>query len=272
MAWNINGWKGEKGDRKISRIRGEVGGCDLFILTETHAIDEDEERAKFNAHFKDFHVFHAHAKEDGGRRLGVAMGIKKKRVEEANIEIEKETDGEGGRWIMMKIKGLMREPLYIWGIYAPVIAVDRKKWMEKLREEMKRKRGMRVVAGDFNFVMDTKLDKIGGNKKKGTEGMKEQRIWEEELEIVDAWRKFNPKIVATTWTSREKQKEKQVKTRIDRALIDRRLIERTTETQIDKTKISDHDKITWTIETEVKKTQAPYERVTTDMIEDVDYH
>jgi hypothetical protein len=88
---------------------------------------------------------------------------------------------------------------------------------------------------------------------------------------VDAWRKFNPKIVATTWTSREKQKEKQVKTRIDRALIDRRLIERTTETQIDKTKISDHDKITWTIETEVEKTQAPYERVTIDMIEDVDY-
>ena len=71
-------------------------------------------------------------------------------------------------------KGMMREPLYIWGIYAPVIAVDRKKWMEKLREEMKRKRGMRIVAGDFNFVMDTKLDKTGGNKKKGTEGMKEQ--------------------------------------------------------------------------------------------------
>ena len=77
---------------------------------------------------------------------------------------------------MMKIKGMMREPLYIWGIYAPVIAVDRKKWMEKLREEMKRKRGMRVVAGDFNFVMDTKLDKTGGNKKKGTEGMKEQKM------------------------------------------------------------------------------------------------
>jgi len=66
---------------------------------------------------------------------------------------------------------------------------------------------------------------------------------------VDAWRKFNPQMVATTWTSRDKQKEKLVKTRIDRALIDERLIERTTETQIDKTTVLDHDKITWTLET-----------------------
>ena len=87
MSWNVNGWKGETGYRKIRRIRGEVGECDVFILTETHTADEDEERAKFDSHFKDFHVFHVHTKEDGGRRLGVAIGVKKKRVEEKDIEI-----------------------------------------------------------------------------------------------------------------------------------------------------------------------------------------
>ena len=98
--------------------------------------------------------------------------------------------------------------------------------MEKLeREMMKKKKGTRVIAGDFNFVMDTRLDKVGGNKKNSTEGRKEQNKWEEELGVVDAWRKFNPQMVATTWTSRDKQKEKLVKTRIDRALIER-LIER----------------------------------------------
>jgi exonuclease III len=272
MAWNVNGWRGVIGQRKIRRIRGEVGDCDMFILTETHVEDDDKERATFDSNFKDFHVFHVHAKEDGGRRLGVAMGVKKKKVEENDIEIEKEKDGEGGRWIVMTIKGMMAEPLHIWGIYAPVKTVlDRKKWMEKLGREMKKKKGMRVIAGDFNFVMDTRLDKMGGNKKRGTEGRKEQKKWEEELGVVDAWRKFNPQMVATTWTSRDKEKGKRVRTRIDRALIDERLVERTTETQIDKTTISDHDKITWTLETEREQTQAPYDRVTTDMIEDMEY-
>jgi hypothetical protein len=272
MAWNVNGWKGEKGKRKIRRIRGEVEGWDVFILTETHCEDNDQERAAFNAHFKDYHVYHVHAKEDGGKRLGVAIGVKKTRIEEEDIEIEREKDGEGGRWIVMTITGMMEKPLHIWGIYAPVkTALNRKQWMEKVGRKMKKKKGMRVIAGDFNFVMNTKLDKVGGNKKKGTEGRKEQKKWEEELEVVDAWRKFNPTTVATTWTSRDHRKEKIVKTRIDRALIDERLMDRTTETQIDRTTISDHDKITWTIETTREKTQAPYERVTTDMIDDEEY-
>jgi len=46
VAWNINGWKGEAGYRKIRRIRGEVGEYDVFILTETHTADDDEERER----------------------------------------------------------------------------------------------------------------------------------------------------------------------------------------------------------------------------------
>ena len=63
--------------------------------------------------------------------------------------------------------------------------LDRKKWMEKLGGEMKKKKGMKVIVGDFNFVMDTRLDKMGGNKMKGTEEKKEQTRWKEELGVVD---------------------------------------------------------------------------------------
>jgi exonuclease III len=85
----------------------------VFILTETHTADDDEEREMFAKFFKDFRVFHVHAKEDGGRRLGVAIGVKKKKVEENDITIEKEEDGERRRWIVMTIKGMMAEPLQI---------------------------------------------------------------------------------------------------------------------------------------------------------------
>ena len=50
MAWNINGWRGEKGARKIQRTRGEVGKYDAFILTETHVADADADRKEFDKH------------------------------------------------------------------------------------------------------------------------------------------------------------------------------------------------------------------------------
>ncbi len=54
-----------------------------------------------------------------------------------------------------------------------------------------------------------------------------------------------------------------MRTRIDRVLIDERLIEKATETTINKTIISDHDVITWTIETGREKMKSPYDRTTT---------
>ena len=162
----------------------------------------------------------------------------------------------------MTLRGMMgRDDLHIWGIYAPTkTAAYRKEWTGRAGKEMKKKKGLRIIAGDFNFVMDTKWDKIGGNKNKGTEGRKEQRKWEMELDVRDAWRNFNPDTVATTWASREAKK---VRTRIDRVLIDERLIEKTTETTINKMIISDHDVITWTIETR-EKMKSPYDRITTE--------
>ena len=58
---------------------------------------------------------------------------------------------------------------------------------------------------------------------KTREQREEKSRWEMELGVRDAWRDFNPDTVATTWASREGKK---VRTRIDRVLIDNRLIEK----------------------------------------------
>ena len=132
MAWNING-RGEKGASKIQRIRGEVGKYDAFILTETHVADADADRKEFDKHFDNFHVYHAHAKVDSGRRLGVAIGIKKNRISEGDIETQTETEGEGGRWIRMTLRGMMgRDDLHIWGIYPRQKRprIERSGWVE----------------------------------------------------------------------------------------------------------------------------------------------
>ena len=271
MAWNINGWRGEKGDRKINKITGEVRKYDVFVLTETHLEDEENEKKAFNKYFEEYHVYHAHRKEQASQRCGVAIGIRKTKVEEKDIEFEREAEGEGGRWVRATIRGVMEEELHIWGIYAPTVATDRKVWMRKVGERIKKKKGIRVVAGDFNFVMDTKLDKIGGNKKKGTEGRDEQRNWEVEMGVVDIWRKVNPGMVGTTWRSRGKKEEKRVRTRIDRTLVDKKIIERTTEVRINRTKTSDHDVITWTLETKVERSKRPFQRIPVEILDDEEY-
>ena len=34
-----------------------------------------------------------------------------------------------------------------------------------------------MIAGDFNFIMNIKLDKRGGRSDRGTAGRKEQKEW-----------------------------------------------------------------------------------------------
>ena len=274
MSWNINGWKGggEKNQyKKIRRVRGEATHYDVIILTETHLSDEKEEIDKFESYFKEYHLYHVHAKEDGGRRLGITMGIKKNKVEAKDIEVDRETDGEGGRWIRASVKGVIKEELHIWGIYAPVNARDRVTWMKKVGGAIAAKNGPRMIAGDYNFVMDTAVDKIRGNKRNGMQGKEVQRHWENAFGVVDIWRELHPRTIAATWEERGGNKSSRVKTRIDRVLISEDLCECMTEVEIEKTNTSDHNMITWTLETTRRRRRAAYDRLPVDMLENKEF-
>ena len=62
-----------------------------------------------------------------------------------------------------------------------------------------------------------------------------------------------------------------MRTRIDRTLVDERMIDRVTDLEIKRTKVSDHDIITWTIQTKNKKSTRPCERLPVEMLEDKQY-
>ena len=100
------------------------------------------------------------------------------------------------------------KPLIIWGIYAPTLPTDRKKWMKTLGEEISKDKGYRMIAGDFNFVTNTKLDKRGGRTDRGTTGSKEQKKWEKEFNIKDVWREQNLDTIGTTWSNGVKDEKK----------------------------------------------------------------
>ena len=70
----------------MGKIRGEVGGYDIVILTETHLSKEVKEINKFNKHMQKYHVHHVHDKFNAGSRKGVTLGICKAAIEAANIK------------------------------------------------------------------------------------------------------------------------------------------------------------------------------------------
>ena len=123
-----------------------------------------------------------------------------------------------------------------------------------------------MIAGDFNFIMNIKLDKRGGRSDRGTSGKKEKKEWEKEFEITDAWRKQNTNEIGTTWTNGVRDEKKRVWTRIDRVLADDRILDRLTEVDIVPTKILDHNAISWSIETIIKKKKTPYDKIQTTMM------
>ena len=86
MIWNIRGWGGRQD--KTKKIKSEIEGYDVIILTETHLSKDEEEINKMEKHLQEYNLFHIHDKENANGRKGVTIGIKINRIEIENIEIK----------------------------------------------------------------------------------------------------------------------------------------------------------------------------------------
>ena len=76
----------------------------------------------------------------------------------------------------------------------------------------------------------------------------------------------NTNDIGTTWTNGVRDEKKRVWTRIDRVLADDSILYRLTEVKIVTTKISDHNAISWSIETIINKNKTPYNKIPTTMM------
>ena len=78
--------------------------------------------------------------------------------------------------------------------------------------------------------------------------------------------KQHPEEVNTTWLNGAKNISKSANKRIDKILADDRILDRITSTDIIRTRVSDHDTVTWTMEAEMKRQQALYKKMAIDII------
>jgi len=56
-----------------------------------------------------------------------------------------------------------------------------------------------ILVGDFNFVLDTKFDKVGGNLEKGMIGSKIFKSITEKHKLIDPYRVLHPQVRSVTW-------------------------------------------------------------------------
>ena len=177
ITWNIRGWGGQQDNtkRKMGKIKGELEGYDIIVLTETHLSREKEEVDKFEKHLQDYNMHHVHDKTNSSGRKGVSIGIRKATINDNKVTfLLDEGEDDEGRWLRVTLTNVLDKPINIWGIYAPTNATERKKWMQTLGNKLQTYEGYTLVAGDFNFVMNTALDKRGGRASSGMSGRHEQ--------------------------------------------------------------------------------------------------
>ena len=158
---------------------------------------------------QEYHIHQVYDKYNASGQKGVSIGIGKASINEAKIPVTSdEGEEDEGRLLCITLSSVVDKTLSIWGIYEPTVTAERKQWMMKLGGRINRDKEYMLILGNFNFVMDTSLDKRGGRPTSSMIGTREQKQWEHKFHITGVWRKRNPKIIETTWSNGVKDQKK----------------------------------------------------------------
>ena len=126
-------------------------------------------------------------------------------------------------------------------IYAPNHYSDRIDFLSSLESYLVTRRHV-VLAGDFNFVMSTSLDKIGGDPKAGTGGATIMKSFLQNYRLTDPFRALYPNKVVTTWRGGK------VSCRLDRFYLSADLMPMIKSCEVKPCSISDHDYCVLTVD------------------------
>ena len=79
IVWNIRGWGGKQDSvkKKMRKVKSEIEGYDIVILTETHLDRKEEEISKMGKYLQEYNVYNVHDKDRASTRKGVTICIKK---------------------------------------------------------------------------------------------------------------------------------------------------------------------------------------------------
>ena len=141
-----------------------------------------------------------------------------------NIQIEKFHSDFYGRVIRLDFATDGFKNFRIVNAYFPSDTTERLEFLDSFSHHITGAKNV-IISGDFNFILEPNLDKLGGNSKKGTIGSKAFKVIIDKFGLADCFRHLNPEKKSVTWTrsniatGNDTQNYDIVGTRIDRFYI-----------------------------------------------------
>lgn len=179
--------------------------CDIAVLQEVYCCENDLEEWGNEWGGR---IFGNHG---SNRSKGVLTLINQKCDITKTEQLFKDNEG---RLLAVKIE-MNDEIINVWNAYAPNNIQDRKNFLEFLKQTILKYgiNGHNLLGGDFNTVLDPKIDMIGKGGLSHFRPESANKIKEllKSLDLLDIWRKNNGNKKRFTWS----RKSTQVKSTLD---------------------------------------------------------
>ena len=165
------------------------------------------------------------------RRRGISCLVRKG----SDIDIHHFESDNNGRFLDLHIT-VDEQPIRIINIYAPNSPSDRKLFFEDIARKLHTISDPIILAGDFNNVLNTLLDKYPVTPHPDSSRKTLKHIMSQ-FELVDIWRERHPSLIQFTRTASNHTSA----SRIDRFLIHKQLVRYVKSCSISRYPDSDHD-------------------------------
>jgi len=223
LSLNCNGLREEKKRNQVFQ-RCKLSGGDIVFLQETHIVNR-EDRQNWNREWGGKGIW-SHG-SDHGRGVGILLHPK------LDCEIVRFAHDWEGRSVVVDVD-IDSYQFRLVNVYCPNVEKEREEFIEDLESVVNTPRKV-ILGGDFNFVEDTKLDKIGGNPKRGERGRKEMDRLREDFDLVEIYRCLFPDKKEYTYHDHD------LHCRLDRFYIGDELVNMVQNVSIVPSSFSDHD-------------------------------
>lgn len=204
----------------------------VFLLQETHSTSEVEDIWKTQWGGE---IFFSHGKNDA---RGVCILFKNN----INFKVHNSVEDGDGRFLILDVS-FGDKRLTLANVYGP--NTDDPSFFLALANKIEDIDNVeKVIAGDFNCIMDAELDKSGGNPKAHYKTRNLITTWMEEADLVDIWRIRNPDSKQFTWY---RLRPSPIFERLDYFLVSSSLCNQVEDVDILPAYVSDHSVITLSV-------------------------
>ncbi|PIK62472.1 pol-like protein [Apostichopus japonicus] len=167
------------------------------------------------------------------RRRGTSCLIRKG----SDIDVHHFEPDINGRFLKLSIT-VDGQSFTVFNIYAPNTPSERKQFLEDISGKLRNVPEPIILAGDFNTVLNTYVDKYPSTPNPDS-SRKSLKLIMSEYELVDIWRERHPSLIQFTRTASNHK----TASRIDRFLLNKQLVRYVKSCSISRYPDSDHDMV-----------------------------